>query len=183
MRFSQRIAMTSLLVLAAGFSILAVHAQDYRLNHKLTFVTFSQPVEVPGVVLAPGTYRFSTLDDTMAGDQGIVQISNKEGTHVFATILTLQDCQTCFGAWLPNDPPDHTVITFYREQPANGHPAIRKWVYPGNAYGYLFIYPKTQAAKLAAANHLAVPNVADDSASKVAPNNLQSANPTMVNSR
>jgi len=48
----------------------------------------------------------------MAGDQGIVQISDKEGTHVFATLLTIQDCETCFGAWLPNDPPDNAVITF-----------------------------------------------------------------------
>jgi hypothetical protein len=182
MRFSQRIGIVSLFALAAGFSLAAVHAQDYRFNHKLTFVTFNQPVEIPGAVLAAGTYRFSTLDDTMAGDQGIVQISNKEGTRVFATILTIQDCQTCFGVWLPNDPPSHTVITFYKEPPANGPPALRKWVYPGNAFGYLFVYPKTQAAKIAAANHVAVPNVPDKSAKNVAPNSVGSIHSTMLTS-
>ena len=54
-------------------------------------MTFSGPVEIPGVhlkgwaVLPAGTYVFKILDST--SDRHIVQIFNKEETEIYATIL------------------------------------------------------------------------------------------------
>jgi hypothetical protein len=45
--------------------------------NKLTILTFSQPVEIPGHVLPAGTYRFQ-LADSM-GDRHIVQVFNADG--------------------------------------------------------------------------------------------------------
>src|SRR3954471_24411441 len=62
-------------------------AQSY--NRKTT-VTFSAPVEIPGVdaqVLPAGTYVFKLLDSQ--SDRHIVQIFNKDETHVYSTILAI----------------------------------------------------------------------------------------------
>ena len=109
--------------------------------NKKTIVTFSGPVEVPGVgaqVLPAGTYMFKLLDSS--SDRNIVQIFNKEGTHVFTTILAIPNYRL--------KPTDKTVITF-RER-AEGQPeAIRAWFYPGTQWGQEFVYPKLKAIELA----------------------------------
>src|ERR1700733_4694123 len=75
-----------LAVLCFLFSI-PVRAQ---LTEYKTMVTFSGAVEVPGStpqVLPAGTYVFKILDSKV--NRNIVQISNKDGTHVFTTILAV----------------------------------------------------------------------------------------------
>ena len=62
------------------------------MNQK-TVITFSGPVEIPGVhltgwaVLPAGTYVFKILDSQ--SDRHIVQIFNKDETKVYATILAI----------------------------------------------------------------------------------------------
>src|SRR3954453_19083982 len=123
-----------IIVCAVTVSLLVVpgaSADDW--NHKTT-VTFSGPVEVPGVgpqVLPAGTYVFKLLDSL--SDRHIVQIFNKEETHVFTTILAIPN--------LRMRTTDKTVITF--KERAQGEPeAIRTWFYPGNNSGEEFVYPK-----------------------------------------
>src|ERR1051326_3848211 len=58
--------------------------------NKRTVVTFSGPVEIPGVgaqVLPAGTYVFKLLDSQ--SDRHIVQVFNKNETHIYATILAI----------------------------------------------------------------------------------------------
>jgi len=109
--------------------------------NKKTIVTFSGPVEVPGVgaqTLPAGTYMFKLLDSS--SDRNIVQISNEDGTHVFTTILAIPNYRL--------KSTDKTVITF-RER-AEGQPeAIRAWFYPGAQWGQEFAYPKLKAMELA----------------------------------
>ncbi len=109
--------------------------------NKKTIVTFSGPVEVPGVgaqTLPAGTYMFKLLDSS--SDRNIVQIFNEDGTHVFTTILAIPNYRL--------KPTDKTVITF-RER-AEGQPeAIRAWFYPGTQWGQEFVYPKLKAMELA----------------------------------
>src|SRR6185503_7450941 len=62
-------------------------------SNKKTVITFSGPVEIPGVhlqgygVLPAGTYVFKVLSSQ--SDRHIVQIFNKEETMVYATILAI----------------------------------------------------------------------------------------------
>lgn len=108
---------------------------------KKTTVTFSAPVEIPGVgaqVLPAGTYIFKLLDSS--SNRNIVQIFNEDQTHVYATILAIPNYRL--------QATDKTVITF-RERAAGTPEAIRAWFYPGNNWGQQFVYPKTRAVELA----------------------------------
>ena len=106
-----------------------------------TTVTFSAPVEVPGVgaqTLPAGTYVFKIADSQ--GDRHIVQIFNQTEDHVFTTILAIPNYRL--------KATDKTVMTF-RER-AEGQPeAIHAWFYPGHNWGEEFVYPKTRALELA----------------------------------
>lgn len=109
--------------------------------NKKTIVTFSGPVEVPGVgaqTLPAGTYMFKLMDSN--SNRNIVQIFSEDGTHLYTTILAIANYRL--------KPTDKTVITF-RER-AEGKPeAIRAWFYPGMQWGQEFVYPKVEAMELA----------------------------------
>src|SRR5690349_214993 len=124
---------------------LAPNAKADEWNRK-TVVTFSGPVEIPGVhltgwgVLPAGTYVFKILDSQ--SDRHIVQIFNKDETQIYATILAIPNYRL--------HATDKTVITF-RERPAGEPEALRAWFYPGRNWGEEFVYPKAKAMVLAKA--------------------------------
>lgn len=109
--------------------------------NRKTLVTFSAPVEVPGIgaqVLPAGTYVFKILDSM--SDRHIVQIFNKEGNHIYTTILAIPNYRL--------QATDKTVMTF--KERAQGEPqALRAWFYPGRNWGEEFVYEKTKAIELA----------------------------------
>jgi len=124
---------------------------------KLTYLTFSKTVELPGnVTLPPGEYAFTVM--TTMGYRHIVQVFNKDRTHLYATILAI-----------PNYHPkvsEKTVITF--AESASGAPnAIKEWFYPGQSYGQEFVYPKNRAVELAKAANEPVPAMPEELASDV----------------
>src|ERR1700733_4060564 len=107
---------------------------------KKTTITFSNPVEIPGVhlegwgVLPAGTYVFKLLDSK--SDRHIVQIFNQDETVIYATILAIPNYRL--------QATDKTVITF--NEGIEGRPeAIRAWFYPGTNWGEEFVYPKAKA--------------------------------------
>jgi hypothetical protein len=109
--------------------------------NRKTVVTFTGPVEVPGVgaqVLPAGTYVFKILNST--SDRHIVQISNEDETHVFATILAIPNFRL--------KATSKTVMTF-RERPAGEPEALKAWFYPGNEWGEQFVYERPRAIQLA----------------------------------
>src|SRR6476660_3089765 len=113
-------------------------ADDY--NRK-TIVTFSGPVEVPGVgaqTLPAGTYVFKILDSQ--SDRHIVQIFNEDQSHLFTTILAIPNYRL--------KTTDKTVITF-SERPAGQPEALQAWFYPGRQWGEEFVYAKSRAVELA----------------------------------
>ncbi len=110
-------------------------------SNEKTVITFSEPFEVPGVdaqILPPGTYVF-TLVESLA-DRNIVRITNEDGTHVFTTILAINNYRL--------KPTDKTVLTF-RERGEGQPEAIKAWFYPGYAFGQEFVYSKKRAIELA----------------------------------
>src|SRR5579863_2847922 len=122
--------------------------------NRKTVITFSGPVEVPGVGqhnLPAGTYVFKILDSL--SDRHIVQIFNQDETQVLTTILAIPNYRL--------KPTDKTVITF-RERPAGEPEALRAWFYPGRNWGEEFVYPKSKAVLLAKVSNVAVLAIATD---------------------
>jgi hypothetical protein len=135
------LCLTVLCVLAAP----KARADDW--NRK-TVVTFSGPVEVPGVgaqVLPAGTYVFKIMDSP--SDRHIVQIFSEDETHVFTTILAIPNYRL--------KPTAKTVITF-SERPAGQPEALKAWFYPGREWGEQFVYERPRAIQLAAETNEAV---------------------------
>ena len=141
---------TAVCCLALMGAILAPSARADAWNRK-TVMTFSGPVEIPGVhlrgwgVLPAGTYVFKILDSQ--SDRHIVQIFNKDETTVYATILAIPNYRL--------RATDKTVVTF-RERPAGQPEALRAWFYPGRNWGEEFVYPKAKAIELAKATNTPV---------------------------
>jgi len=121
--------------------VLAVPTASADDWNKETVITFSGPVEVPGVgaqTLPAGTYVFKVMDSQ--SERHIVQIFNQSKTHVFTTILAIPNYRL--------KATDKTVITF-RERPAGQPEALRAWFYPGHEWGEEFVYAKSRAVVLA----------------------------------
>jgi len=138
---------TSLSVSVVG--LLLIGSAWAQLTEHKTVITFSTPVEVPGStpqVLPAGTYTFKVVDSKV--NRNIVQVSNKDETHVYTSILAIpthRDTET-----------STTIMTF--EERAAGQPqALRAWFYPYERDGQEFVYSKAQAAELAKASNSPVP--------------------------
>jgi hypothetical protein len=127
-------------------------------HDQATQLTFNEPAEVPGQVLAAGTYWF-TLTDTDA-DRNIVQIWNADRSQLMATIFTVADYRF--------QPTGKTVINF-DERPDGQPEAIQAWFYPGEDFGHEFVYPKTRAISLAQQIQQPVLSMPDDAATDPAP--------------
>ena len=129
-----------MLALSLFGAALAPGARADEWNRK-TKVTFSEPVEVPGVgaqTLPAGTYVFKIMDSQ--SDRHIVQIMNEAEDHVFTTIRAIPNYRLKVT--------DKTVMTF-GERAAGSPEAIRAWFYPGRQWGEEFVYPKSRAIELA----------------------------------
>jgi len=129
---------------------LAPSAKADEWNRK-TVITFSGPVEIPGVhlagwgVLPAGTYVFKILDSQ--SDRHIVQIFSKDEKTIYATILAIPNYRL--------KATDKTVVTF-SERPAGEPEALRAWFYPGRNWGEEFVYPKAKAMTLAKTTNVPV---------------------------
>jgi len=136
-------ATTTVFCLALMGVVFSPTASASEWNRKTT-MTFSGPVEIPGVhlkgwgVLPAGTYVFKIVDSN--SDRHIVQIFNESETQVYATILAIPNYRL--------RATDKTVVTF-RERPAGEPEALRAWFYPGRNWGEEFVYPKAKAIELA----------------------------------
>src|ERR1700694_3070527 len=87
----RRLKMTTIKLAAIsclGMSFLPLSAYGDVWDQKTIF-TFNAPVEVPGRVLLPGSYVFKLLN-TQA-DRHIVQVFDKDQTHLIGTFLTIPD--------------------------------------------------------------------------------------------
>ena len=158
----RRVKMIATACVTAAVVALGISATAQDLNPRdKTFLTFSGPVELPGVTLQAGTYVFRLADN--AG-RNVVQV------------LT-QDERDVLGQWLfvQHERPDvtgETVVTF-RETREGATPAVQYWYYPGEKVGKEFIYPKDQALRIAARTGVPVRSedgeVAASAAAEVAP--------------
>jgi hypothetical protein len=140
-------------LILGGVLVPRIRADQWN---QMTYVTFNQPVEIPGRVLSAGTYMFKLLDSQ--SDRDIVQVFNKQGTELYATVLAIPDVRL--------EPTGKSVITF-EERAAKAPEALKAWFYPGDTYGQEFVYPKVAAVRLASVSHESVPSMPTEMAQNI----------------
>ena len=103
-----------------------------------TMVRFNQPVEIPGQVLAAGTYKFVLVGDPF--NRSVVRIYSADGKKVYATLDTVATERRT--ATL-----DVTITL--AERPSSQPEALLNWFYPGSTTGHELTYPKSVEKELA----------------------------------
>jgi hypothetical protein len=126
-------------------SATPARAQSGPMDSRTEF-TFNQPVELPGVTLPPGTYIFRFVDATTG--RKVMQVQAKDASNkMYGMFLTIS-------AQRPK--PSNDAELRFLETPAGKPAAVKTWWYPGNSIGREFIYPKSQARRLAQATNTTV---------------------------
>jgi hypothetical protein len=104
--------------------------------NKKTVLKLTEPMQIEGVLLQPGTYVFRLMDSK--ADRHIVRIMNEDETQVVATIIGMPHYEL--------GPPNKSQTDFW-EAPAVTPPAVKTWHYPGEMLGLQFTpAPPTQVA-------------------------------------
>jgi len=114
--------------------------------NKKTYITISEPIQVPGKTLQPGKYVLRLLESQ--SNRHIVQIFNEREDQLQTTILAIPNYRL--------QPTGKTEFQWW-ETPAGQPKAIRAWFYPGDNFGQEFAYPKSEAVAIATATHTTVP--------------------------
>jgi hypothetical protein len=112
-----------------GF-IAPVHASDATYD-KLTYLTFTAPVQIPGATLRAGTYRFHLTNPETT--RNVLQVLSDDGATVYAMFHTIPDSRMSLT--------EESMVTF-RETPVGVPPAVKSLFYGGEYRGYEFVYPE-----------------------------------------
>ncbi len=135
---------------AALTALIAPGARADEWNKK-TILTFSGPVQIPGTTLPAGSYVFKLAD--IPGNRHVVQVFDKDERKIYTTILALPNQRA--------EASDKPIVLF--SERASGTPqAVKVWYYPGDTIGNEFVYPKSQAVRIAKATHTRVLAVNDE---------------------
>lgn len=122
------VALCSVVLFVVFGTILAPNAKADQWDKK-TIATFNEPVEIPGMVLQPGTYIFKMANT--ATDDHIVQIWNADENQLLATLMTVPETRP--------EPSDKPVFEF-EERPGKSPMGVKAWFYTGSDTGEEFIY-------------------------------------------
>jgi hypothetical protein len=109
----------------------AAHASQWD---NLTYVTFTRPVQIPGMTLPPGTYAFKSLDQW--ANPHVVVILSKDQKTVYATALATTPERFNASSSKP--------VVLFTETRSGTAPAIRAWYLPGQRLGNEFVYQTTR---------------------------------------
>jgi len=129
--FRSRVFAGLMLMFALGMLLLTPGAKAGNTAwERKTTVTFNQPFELPGhQILAAGTYVLRALDTNAF--QEMVQVTNEDGTHIYATVHTNPIYRVQIG--------EKTTMNF--EEAGVGLPMMLKnWYHPGEKAGHEFPY-------------------------------------------
>ena len=124
----------ALAVLALGAATAGAQQSNVQ---EVTYLTFSDAVELPGVMLEPGTYEFRLADSPQ---RNVVQVFRKDRSDVIGQWTFVQSER--------ERTTDETVVMF-GETPEGTTPAVQYWYFPGELIGKEFIYPEDQARQIA----------------------------------
>src|SRR6266478_5435902 len=125
-----------------GSAITPAMADEWN---KETRLEISGPLEIPGKVLAPGTYIFKLADSQ--SDRNIVEIFSEDANGRQKLVTTV----LAFSAYSVKTP-DKPIIGL-DERPSGSPQAIHNWFYPGDNAGWEFIYPKSDRLGVSASGN------------------------------
>jgi hypothetical protein len=130
-RFGTRVGISIAAIsgVAVAACLLTIRAQADSWD-KMTLVTVSEPTQVQNTYLEPGTYMFKLANSE--SDRHIVQIFNRDRSHLYNTILAIPSYRVNVTA--------NPVFTYWETPPGTAK-AIRDWYYPGDHVGWEFRYP------------------------------------------
>ena len=135
----KRVTLIATALVLAFVAVLTTNVWAQETNtHEITYLTFSNSVELPGVTLPAGTYTFRLADTPQ---RNVVQVLDRDQKNIMGQWLFVQ-------AERPEVSGD-TVIMF-KENREGATPAVQYWYFPGEKIGKEFIYPKDQAQRIAA---------------------------------
>src|SRR5690348_4704424 len=134
MKHVLKVALPCTLLLTGASSWLRADEWD-----KKTDVTISNPIEIPGKVLAPGKYIFKLVDSP--SNRHIVEVTSEDGKQVYAVMFTVAARRTT---------PSKQILSFY-EMPQGQPEAVRYWFWPGELDGQEFTYPHNRAVEISKA--------------------------------
>jgi hypothetical protein len=135
MQIHKSFIVVGLLIAFAIFVGIVANAEEASKQIK---VTFDKAVQIPGQVLAPGTYTFQ-LGDPDAGPN-IVEIFNDDESVLYAMLPTIS----------AQRPKATTGVSVTLAESQVGKPeALLTWFYPGSLIGHEFVYSKQHAQEIA----------------------------------
>jgi hypothetical protein len=132
----KRIALAAVMVVA-GAGIATAQVWDRK-----TIITTDEAMQLPNMVLQPGTYVVKLLNDD--ANRHIVQFFDKGEQHLVTTVVAIPNRRV--------RPTGKSVFAFW-EVPAGQPKALRAWFYPGDDFGQEFAYPKEMASQITSNNN------------------------------
>ena len=142
MKRSNFIATACVTAALSALTLLNASAQDSGAAAiEKSILTFSAPIELPGMTLPAGTYVFKRPD---ANSARVIQVFSEDEKKIHGTFLTVPTTR--------QEVTGENVVTF-RETAQGTTPAVRFWYYPARGTGHEFVYPKDQAMRIAARTH------------------------------
>jgi hypothetical protein len=142
------VVLHAILGLVLGFSLYPQNIYSDGWTKKST-LTATEPLEVPGMILEPGTYTVNL--EAGSSRRSVVQILNAEG-KILTRLLAIPDYRA-------RENMSENVFTYHEIEGA-GPKVLQSWYYPGDLNGLEFVYPKERAKSLAKATqtHVAASN-------------------------
>jgi hypothetical protein len=152
--------LNAMLSIALTFGSLAQEYWPAQWNKKSILTTEGQ-VELPGIVLDPGSYIVRLHEN--GEKRSLVQILDRSETQVLATVLAVPDHRM--------RPEGDGEFTYHEVRTGKPRP-IRAWYYTSDVVGLEFVYPKVRARDLAKASneHVMAANSKDGVILAVTPN-------------
>ncbi|HEY3042785.1 MAG TPA: hypothetical protein VGJ39_02095 [Vicinamibacterales bacterium] len=118
---------------AAVFALTLVpSAAPVSTAHKTTYLTFSQPVSLPGVALGSGTYTFEIANPDTSAD--VVRVTSRDGSLVYYMGFT-------HAIRRPNGMSRNQSVSI-GESAAGVAPPITAWWPQNESTGRQFVYPR-----------------------------------------
>jgi hypothetical protein len=136
----------------ASLFIFSSPARADEWNQKVT-ITFANPVELPGEVSPAGTYVFEVgLGDTNDYDH-FVRVYKESKDRLYGMFLTIPDYRLTRAS---------KPIVEFAERPVGSPEAICAWSHTKDKTGHEFVYPRSEAMRLAQVNNRPVASMPDN---------------------